>query len=183
MFTRKVGVTAYELPVFHNRNRPLADLPGELMESGLEWLWTSRRDPPDQTYSDPSSPVLRDWQRLLISDATLLLRDIEEENSENYGRAILMLGSKMDRSDWLLARRERLLGELLKSFTAEMSDVIQIAICQLGDHKFEYVFVPHRPTGEVERLMELWSEKQDFRRRPYWTLHLARLEKLVDYLA
>jgi hypothetical protein len=177
IFERKKGVICYELRVFHNRRAPLAELLRELLNSELDWLWKSMRATGDDTFDNPSLPDVRAWTWLVPGDAPLLLEDIGEENAESYGRGILLLGiDPVQREGFQKAANVR---TALDQFAKEQGGPIRIAIAQVGDQKYEYVFVPHQVTDGVLRLVNLWNANEDYQTRPYRQLHAAKLETLV----
>lgn len=177
IFKRKKGVICYELQVFHNRPAPLPELLNELLNSQLDWLWKSIRTPGDDTFDNSFLPDVRPWTWLAPDNASLLLDDIREKNAECYGRGIMLLGiDPLQREEF---HNATILRTALDQFAKEQKGPIRIAIAQVGDRKYEYVFVPHEATDTVLQFLNLWRVKEDYQTRPYGLLHAAKLETLA----
>lgn len=181
-YVRRRGVVCYELNVFHNRDRPLEELPEELFQSGLVWVWTSNGDPVDPSPMTPPLPLLRRWTTLDGETAVDQIRDIEYYVEEEYcGRAIVLVGYRPEAVLELNPSASSVATEIT-NYAAEMPSPIEIVVTQMGDIPWDYVFVPHSPSSAASTLLRLWGADRGHKERRYFWLAGATLAKVTRYL-
>src|SRR5438876_1219680 len=87
-YLRSQGPVCYTARVLYNP-QVRVELPEELMASDLDWCWESgRRDSDDSTYDNPDLPPERSMTRLTLGNKPQFLADMQERNSDGYGRRI-----------------------------------------------------------------------------------------------
>jgi hypothetical protein len=176
LYVQRQGPNCYRIRSPHNR-APYDEFARELLSSSLAWYWTSSREPADGTYDNQNLPDARPLTYLAPNTVGPFISDLRERTAEGYARWFYLFGADPDMLTEPL--NEPALRSALKEFSKREAGPISMVIIQEYDDPFEFVFVLHGASEDVNRLLEAWGVNPASIRKTYpyegWLDSMLRL--------
>jgi len=177
LYFREDGPICYETQLL-THERDASSMAKDFLSSNLNWYWMSSRNE-DAIKEDKvwNLPKIRPITLLTPENEQLLVRDLLEEDKDCcYGWIFLIA---IDKAQTIKTNDE--LKNSLKVFLEEKSP-IRCVINRIEVMDPHYIFVPHNPSSEMQKLLNSWglykgSERKTYK---YKRLRLAKLECMID---
>ena len=156
-YVRESGCVVAYAPIFAEVPDDAMDARvGELLASGLGWIWQSGRHWPaaeDSPMHD--QPQERGLTKLMPQTAATLTADLVERDSGGDRRSVSLFGVDNGAAEALLDRNTLI--EAIRAFETREEGLVHMLIVQVGDLNYDEVYVCHRPSAAVQSLLNAWN--------------------------
>jgi len=146
-------LTCYEIPLLTIAQQ----LPLELLQADMWWVWTSTRSHPDEAHPDPALPDVRPLTLLTPDSAAAFADDFAEHDDEWYRRWILIVGGTNGSRPAGLDQDE--LKKELQAISESAETCVSVVIFPIGDSEHEELVVDSKPHENLKELVRGVSER------------------------
>ena len=176
LFVRPVGPQCYEAELFF-RTPSISETLRTLLDSALVWYWFSQPATGELTPEVAARIASAlEVRRLTEPTLSIVADHLAEGNEDDEDDFVALFGfiSPLPSDQMLFSS----VIPLIADFVADKGP-LAITIVQLGDQKYELIFVPHQIPSSVAQLLErLGIERAPSETAPYRFLRSASLEAL-----
>ncbi len=146
------GPLSYKIPLFEFAQQ----LPGDLLESGMTWVWESAGQGPDWTAYDPELPDRETLTRLTPANSAIFTREFVQFHAE-YRRWFVAYGGNVGLG--VIASDKAGVREELEPFSESRESRIGAVLFQAGHSPYEEFVVSPTAPPVLEQLLQIWCER------------------------
>lgn len=143
------GPLSYKIPLFEFAQQ----LPGDLLGTGMTWVWESAGQGPGWAAYDSGLPDRETLTQLTRENAAIFARE-SVQSDEEYRRWFVAYGGDGELLDMASNRAE--VRKELESFSESRQSRLSALLMQVGDSPYEEFVVSPTATPVLQGLLELW---------------------------
>lgn len=143
---------SYKIPVFEYAQQ----LPSDLLETGMSWVWESAGHGPDWSAHDPGLPDREMLTQLTRENGAIFTREFIQSDEE-YRRWFVAYGGNSELLN-IAPDRAKVRMEL-EAFSESRQSCLAAILLQVGDSPYEEFVVSPTLSLALQQLLQLWCER------------------------